>query len=52
MVQIMLEVFGDRLVRASAGEEVETFTSLPSPEELKGKILLKVRVYDLTLMSV
>lgn len=37
---IMIEVFGDALVRMPV-EGLGKITSLPSPEELKGKILLK-----------
>lgn len=37
---IMTEVFGDALVRMPV-EGLGKITSLPSPEELKGKILLK-----------
>jgi Phosphatidylinositol-specific phospholipase C, X domain len=42
MVQIMDEVFGDMLVRAPV-EGRERIERLPSPEKLKGKVLLKVR---------
>ena len=42
MAQIMDEVFGDTLVRAPA-EPMERIERLPSPELLKGKVLLKVR---------
>jgi phosphatidylinositol phospholipase C, delta len=41
MVRIMDEVFGDTLVRAPV-EGREQIERLPSPEELKGKVLLKV----------
>lgn len=42
MAHIMDEVFGDTLVRAPA-ERTEAIERLPSPEDLKGKVLLKVR---------
>lgn len=41
MVQIMHEVFGDTLICAPV-EGREQIEQLPSPEELKGKVLLKV----------
>jgi phosphatidylinositol phospholipase C delta len=41
IAQIMHEVFGDILVRAPV-EGMERIERLPSPEELKGKVLLKV----------
>ncbi|KAL8702828.1 MAG: hypothetical protein Q9201_003996 [Fulgogasparrea decipioides] len=40
MVDIMVREFGDRLVRQ---ELVEKASQLPSPEELKNKILIKVK---------
>jgi len=47
MVQIMQEVFGDALVRAPP-EGRERIERLPSPEELKGKVLLKVEFLFIT----
>jgi phosphatidylinositol phospholipase C delta len=41
MVAIMMDVFGDALVRAPV-EGRQKIELLPSPEELKGKVLLKV----------
>lgn len=41
MVKIMTEVFGDALIRAPV-EGRPKIDALPSPEELKGKFLLKV----------
>ncbi len=41
MVDIMTEVFGDVLVRAPV-EGRPTIEALPSPDDLKGKVLLKV----------
>lgn len=41
MVEIMKEVFGDALVRAPVDGRPK-IQILPSPEELKGRILLKV----------
>ncbi|KAF8634995.1 hypothetical protein AX15_000610 [Amanita polypyramis BW_CC] len=42
VVDIMVEVFGDTLVRMEVGEHQEVDV-LPSPEELKGKILFKTK---------
>jgi phosphatidylinositol phospholipase C delta len=39
---VMHEVFGDRLVSAPLGER-QKIDRLPSPEELKGRILLEVK---------
>ncbi|KAF2746315.1 PLC-like phosphodiesterase [Sporormia fimetaria CBS 119925] len=39
MAEIMIEVFGDRLVRTPLSDEAV----LPTPEALKGKILIKVK---------
>jgi phosphatidylinositol phospholipase C delta len=41
LVQIMREVFGDTLICAPV-EGREQIEQLPSPEDLKGKVLLKV----------
>lgn len=54
MVQIMLEVFGEKLVRApfSGNDDdayIDVIAALPSPEDLKGRILFKVRLC--TVMS-
>ena len=43
MAMVMTEVFGDALVRAPA-EGVQKMDVLPSPEALKGRVLLKVIV--------
>lgn len=43
IADIMMEVFGDALVQAPA-EDRPKIEKLPSPEELKGKYLLKVVV--------
>lgn len=42
IAQIMMEVFGDALVKASTdgGQKIEV---LPSPEDLKGRVLLKTK---------
>ena len=52
MAAIFLEVFGDKLVTKNLVEQ-ENLNRLPSPHELKGKIILKgrkrppdERVYD------
>jgi phosphatidylinositol phospholipase C delta len=42
IAEIMGEVFGDRLVSAPLGER-QKIDRLPSPEELKGRILLKAK---------
>ena len=42
VAKILCEVFGDMLIRRREGEKLETIGGLPSPEELKGKILFKV----------
>lgn len=42
VVEIMVDVFGDALVRVGVSEHTRVDV-LPSPEELKGKILFKVR---------
>jgi phosphatidylinositol phospholipase C delta len=42
IAEIMCEVFGDRLVSAPPGER-QKIERLPSPEELKGRILLKTK---------
>lgn len=42
MVDIMTEIFGDTLVQAPV-ENRPKLEKLPSPEELRGKILLKAR---------
>ncbi|KAM6501475.1 hypothetical protein JOM56_004489 [Amanita muscaria] len=47
IAEIMIEVFGDTLVRAPPSGK-QKVTVLPSPEELKGKILFKTK--DLTAM--
>jgi phosphatidylinositol phospholipase C delta len=44
MVDIMTKVFGDALIRAPV-EGRPKIETLPSPEALKGKFLLKVRIY-------
>ena len=51
----MGQIFGDALIRAPTGGTLKIDT-LPSPEDLKGKILLKVPYsilvfYTLTLMA-
>jgi len=45
IAQIMIEEFGDSLVRVPADSvgHRDKIEQLPSPEDLKGKILLKVR---------
>jgi phosphatidylinositol phospholipase C, delta len=43
MTEIMMEVFGNALVRAPV-QGRQKIEHLPSPEELKGKILLKVGI--------
>lgn len=43
MVEIMVDVFGEALVRAPLDGHPK-IELLPSPEELKGKVLLKVRI--------
>ncbi|KAI5984249.1 PLC-like phosphodiesterase [Pisolithus marmoratus] len=43
LVAIMHEVFGEALVSAPVGEQLK-IDKLPSPEELKGRVLLKVFV--------
>lgn len=47
IASIMIEVFGDSLVRAPVNEKLKMGV-LPSPTDLMGKILLKVR--DLSLV--
>ena len=42
IAEIMHEVFGDRLVSAPLGER-QKIERLPSPEDLKGRILLKTK---------
>jgi phosphatidylinositol phospholipase C, delta len=42
IAEIMIEVFGDRLVSAPLSERLR-IDNLPSPEELKGRILLKAK---------
>lgn len=42
VVKIMKEVFGDSLVQAPLPREAGKIETLPSPEDLKGRILLKV----------
>ena len=42
IVEIMNKTFGDKLVKAPPDNRPK-ITTLPSPEDLKGKILLKVR---------
>jgi phosphatidylinositol phospholipase C, delta len=42
IAEIMIEVFGDRLVSTPVGER-QKMERLPSPEELKGRILLKAK---------
>jgi phosphatidylinositol phospholipase C delta len=42
---IMTEVFGDALVNAPIGGRPK-ITILPSPEDLKGRFLLKVQCFD------
>jgi phosphatidylinositol phospholipase C, delta len=46
---IMLEVFGDALVRhpLDGGAKIEKIEALPSPEDLRGKIMLKVSLFSL-----
>lgn len=41
-VHAMVEIFGDALIRAPEGGTTLKIDTLPSPEDLKGKILLKV----------
>ncbi|KAF8877456.1 PLC-like phosphodiesterase [Gymnopilus junonius] len=48
IAEIMIEEFGDSLVRAPADSEGK-IDNLPSPEDLKGKILLKTK--NLNLMK-
>jgi phosphatidylinositol phospholipase C delta len=43
MVEIMHHVFGDTLVSAPV-EGRPKFEALPSPEQLKGRVLLKVKI--------
>lgn len=42
VAEIMVEVFGDALVCRADGEPEMEISELPSPEDLKGKVLLKV----------
>lgn len=44
VAQIMIEVFDDALIREPP-EGMPRIEKLPSPDELKGKILLKVRSF-------
>jgi hypothetical protein len=41
-VDIMREIFGDALIRAPTAGTTLKIDTLPSPEDLKGKILVKV----------
>ncbi|KIY53891.1 PLC-like phosphodiesterase [Fistulina hepatica ATCC 64428] len=43
MVDIMSHMFGDKLIRVPANQEPPKIERLPSPEQLKGKILLKAK---------
>lgn len=45
MVEVMRDVFQDALVSAPVAGRV-TLESLPSPEHLKGKVLLKVSFFS------
>ena len=44
LVKIMTEVFGESLIRAPVKGRPR-ISVLPSPEDLKGKILLKVNIF-------
>jgi len=46
MVDIMIEEFGERLVRVPIEHERLKLERLPSPEQLKHKILLKVGFFS------
>lgn len=50
IAQIMIEVFGDLLVRTLPGDPFikQRIGSLPSPEDLKGKIIFKTKNLDLS----
>ncbi|KAK2466563.1 hypothetical protein APHAL10511_001425 [Amanita phalloides] len=43
MVEIMCDIFGDALIRAPADGTAVKIDTLPSPEALKGKILVKAK---------
>ena len=45
---IMIDVFGDTLVRMPPNETKTKLEQLPSPEELKGKIMFKTKNLELT----
>ncbi len=48
IVEIMEKSFGDKLIKSPPGDRPE-LKELPSPEQLKGKILLKVRHFSYLL---
>lgn len=50
IAEIMISVFGDSLVREPP-EGLPKIDALPSPEELKGKIMLKVRIPRLYVLD-
>ncbi|KAI5984251.1 PLC-like phosphodiesterase [Pisolithus marmoratus] len=47
LVKIMREVFGEALVSAPEGEKLK-IDKLPSPEELKGRVLLKTKNHHIS----
>lgn len=47
IADIMIEVFGDTLVRMPLSETKMKLEQLPSPEELKGKIMFKTKNQEL-----
>lgn len=49
LVAVLVEVLGDRLLAARIEGDEGVTTKLPSPEQLRGKVLIKVR--DLTVIS-
>jgi phosphatidylinositol phospholipase C delta len=51
MVDIMIEEFGDKLIQAPV-ENRPKLEKLPSPEQLKHKILVKVRLIRLVLTPI
>jgi len=48
IAEIMIDVFGDTLVRMPPNETKTKLEQLPSPEELKGKIMFKTKNLELT----
>ena len=49
-VEIMSDIFGDSLIRAPADGAAPKIETLPSPEDLKRKILLKVTIPYMQLL--